>query len=78
MRNKIEYFLIDKKIKKDNLVSNIKERIINDEEGAHIIEIIIGSAIFAALALLVLNLIGDAIKSKTSDAANIINDAKLK
>lgn len=77
MKDKIEYTLIDIKIRKDILLSKIKERIIYEQEGANTIEIILGSAIFAALGILVFNLISGAIKGKATDAVNIINDAKL-
>jgi Flp pilus assembly pilin Flp len=77
MKDKIEYILIDINIRKNILVSKIKERIIYEQEGANTIEVILGAAVFAALAILVFNLIAGAIKGKTTDATNIINDAKL-
>lgn len=78
MKEKIEYILIDANIRKNILLSKIKERIINDEEGADIIEIIIASAFFAAAAVFVFGVVSEAFKSKSENAADIINNASFK
>lgn len=76
MYDKIEIFLIGCKMKTNKLIRDFKERIIDEDEGS-IEQVILGIVIFAVLAILVYNTIGDSIKGKSNEAAKIINDGKL-
>lgn len=72
--DRIELFLIGANYKRKQVMQSF----INDEEGAETVEVVIGIAIFAAVALGIAMKLGGAITSKGDDAANIIESAAFK
>ena len=59
------------------VVNEMLSKVAEDEEGANTVEIIIGVAIFAGVAVAVFSVIGGALSSKAGDAANIIESASF-
>lgn len=57
------------------LIRRFAETIVEDEEGADMVEMIIGMAIIAGVAVFVTKLIAGAITNKGSQAAQIIESA---
>ena len=71
MLDKLNYHLINAKIKKDQALSYMKERLL-DEDGASMMEYVVVIAIIVVVALGVINAIGGAITDKGESAAAII------
>jgi len=76
--DKIELFMIGAKTRMAVQIRTIAERIAKDEEGADTVEIVLGIAIFAVVAILVAKAIGGAIEAKGTEAAGIIESASFK
>lgn len=77
MMDKVELMLIESKYRIQNFTQNVTESIAKDEEGAEMVEIVIGFAILAAVAFGVVKMFGGAITNKATEASNIIESAKF-
>lgn len=76
--NKIEMGLIGIKNRVGMQLRALSEQVVNDEEGADTVEIVLGIAIFAAIAIITAKLLGGAIEAKGTEAAAVIESASFK